>query len=101
MSDVLRRRYEVLLRRAEAQLAGAGGADDGRRQPGGSASEADAAIVRAATSAERQRLLALRADGTIGDAAFQQIEQELDWRSWTCSNSPDERTDRGAVSSAP
>ena len=28
--------------------------------------------------AERQRLIALRADGTIGDAAFQQIEQELD-----------------------
>jgi CPA1 family monovalent cation:H+ antiporter len=30
------------------------------------------------TSAERRRLLALRADRTIGDAAFQQIEQELD-----------------------
>ena len=40
--------------------------------------EGEAAIVRRATVAERQRLLALRADGTIGDAAFQQIEQELD-----------------------
>ena len=39
----------------------------------------DAAIARTATSAERQRLLALRADGTIGDAAFQRLEQELDW----------------------
>jgi monovalent cation/hydrogen antiporter len=29
-------------------------------------------------SAKRQRLLALRADGTIGDAAFQRVEQELD-----------------------
>ena len=35
--------------------------------------------MRTATSAERQRLLALRADGTIGDAAFQRVEQELDW----------------------
>ena len=34
--------------------------------------------MRTATSAERQRLLALRADGTIGDAAFQRVEQELD-----------------------
>jgi CPA1 family monovalent cation:H+ antiporter len=78
MSDVLRRRYEILLQRAEAQLAGAGGSDDRRAEAGGGASEADAAIVRSATTAERQRLLALRADGTIGDAAFQQIEQELD-----------------------
>jgi CPA1 family monovalent cation:H+ antiporter len=31
-----------------------------------------------ATAAERQRLSSLRADGTIGDAAFQRIEQELD-----------------------
>jgi monovalent cation/hydrogen antiporter len=30
-------------------------------------------------SAERNRLVALRADGTIGDAAFQRVEQELDW----------------------
>jgi len=34
--------------------------------------------VRAATGAQRQRLLALRANGTIGDAAFQRIEEELD-----------------------
>jgi monovalent cation/hydrogen antiporter len=34
--------------------------------------------VRAATSAERRRLLALRANGTIGDAALQRVEQELD-----------------------
>jgi CPA1 family monovalent cation:H+ antiporter len=43
------------------------------------ANAVDAEIVRTATSAERQRLIALRADGTIGDAAFQRIEQELDW----------------------
>jgi hypothetical protein len=35
--------------------------------------------VRAATEAQRRRLVALRADGTIGDAAFQRVEEELDW----------------------
>jgi len=25
------------------------------------------------------RLVALRADGTIGDAAFQRVEEELNW----------------------
>jgi CPA1 family monovalent cation:H+ antiporter len=35
--------------------------------------------VRAALEAQRRRLVALRADGTIGDAAFQRIEAELDW----------------------
>jgi CPA1 family monovalent cation:H+ antiporter len=34
--------------------------------------------VRAATAAQRRRLTALRADGTIGDDAFQRLEQELD-----------------------
>ena len=33
-------------------------------------------IVRTALDAERRRLIALRADGTIGDTAFQQLEQE-------------------------
>jgi len=78
MADLLRRRYEVMLGRAQAQLAVADRADDRSSQTGGGASADDAAIVRRATTAERQRLLALRADGTIGDAAFQQIEQELD-----------------------
>jgi monovalent cation/hydrogen antiporter len=79
MSLVLRRRYEVLLRRAEADLAGAIRAPSGADGSDGRASTGDAALVRTATSAERQRLLALRADGTIGDAAFQRVEQELDW----------------------
>ena len=34
--------------------------------------------MRIATSAQRRRLVALRADGTIGDAAFQRVEEELD-----------------------
>ena len=79
MSGLLRRRYEVLLRRAESELASAADSPAAIASGDGQSSSVDAAIVRTATSAERQRLLALRADGTIGDAAFQRIEQELDW----------------------
>jgi monovalent cation/hydrogen antiporter len=66
---LVRQRYELLLRRAEAERDGVEASLD----------SADADVVRAATAAERQRLSALRADGTIGDAAFQRVEQELDW----------------------
>ena len=78
-SVLLRRRYEVLLRRAESDLANDGESPNGAVGGDGRSADVDATIVRTATSAERQRLLALRADGTIGDAAFQRIEQELDW----------------------
>jgi CPA1 family monovalent cation:H+ antiporter len=37
-----------------------------------------AAAARAAMAAERRRLSALRADGTIGDDAFHKVEEELD-----------------------
>ena len=79
---LVRRRYELQLRRAEAELAGGMGGGDGgptdATKPRDSFS-ADVDVVRAAMAAERQQLSALRADGTIGDAAFQQVEQELDW----------------------
>jgi CPA1 family monovalent cation:H+ antiporter len=78
LSGLLRHRYEVMLRRAEAELAGGGRAPDGGTASDGRAVDVDGAIARRATSAERRRLLALREDGTIGDAAFQRIEQELD-----------------------
>ncbi|QRO02133.1 Na+/H+ antiporter [Archangium violaceum] len=78
LSGLLRRRYEVMLRRAEAELDGDGHTSHGATASDGRAVNVNAAIVRRATSAERQRLLALRADGTIGDAAFQRVEQELD-----------------------
>ena len=67
-----------MLRRAEAELAGDGHALRGGRESTAARSMSTPTIVRTATSAERQRLLALRADGTIGDAAFQRVEQELD-----------------------
>ena len=90
-ADLVRSRYELLLRRAEedrardgarvngaahaeaAATSSANGDGDGR------APSADAAVIRAATEAQRHRLVALRSDGTIGDAAFQRVEEELDW----------------------
>jgi CPA1 family monovalent cation:H+ antiporter len=77
LSGLLRRRYEVLLRRAEAD-AGAprGGSGDGRE---GGAFDVGSGVVSKATAAARRRLVDLRSDGTIGDAAFQRVEQELDW----------------------
>lgn len=87
-ADLVRRRYELQLRRAERELAldraeadGAAGevaasasavaADAGERD--------EATVLRVAVDAQRRRLVALRADGTIGDAAFQRVEEELDW----------------------
>jgi CPA1 family monovalent cation:H+ antiporter len=74
-TELVRRRYMLLLRRAEAEVAMEHAEDP---EEWGPTSE-DVDVVRAAAAAERQRLMALRADGTIGDAAFQKIEEELDW----------------------
>ncbi len=73
---LVRQRYELQLRRAGEGVT-PGGAD-----VGGTATadrDADAAVVRAATEAQRRRLVALRADDTIGDTTFQRVEEELDW----------------------
>jgi CPA1 family monovalent cation:H+ antiporter len=76
-AELVRRRYALLLKRAEAELASA----DGEAEGDGwwRLSAEDEEIVRTATAAERQKLNALRDDGTIGDAAYQLVEQELDW----------------------
>ena len=66
-ADLVRHRYELQLRRAE------------RQRPDDGANANDAVVVRTATEAQRRRLVALRSDGTIGDAAFQRLEEELDW----------------------
>jgi len=72
---LLRRRFELRLRHAEAEVDGA--PHDGARAPG--ELSGDAGTLRAAMAAERQRLSTLRADGTIGDDAFHMVEEELDW----------------------
>jgi CPA1 family monovalent cation:H+ antiporter len=80
---LVRQRYELQLRRAESTLesGSAGGAIDSSDEVRESERRrfAEVDVVRAAMTAERRRLNALRAEGTIGDAAFQQVEQELDW----------------------
>jgi len=99
-ASLVRHRYELQLRRAEADLARDGAARGNGATEGGvtkgipdaanvavgddrvrddDTHDADTAVVRAATEAQRHRLVALRADGTIGDAAFQRVEEELDW----------------------
>jgi CPA1 family monovalent cation:H+ antiporter len=65
---LLRRRYELRLRRAEESHAA------------GDVDAEDVEVIRAATAAERRRLIELRDNDTIGDTAFQQVEQELDLR---------------------
>ena len=96
-ADLVRYRYELQLRRAQADVAHNGARADGdapekpaatspaAADDDGRVGDADAAVVRAATEAQRRRLVALRADGTIGDAAFQRVEEELDWAEldWT------------------
>jgi CPA1 family monovalent cation:H+ antiporter len=88
-AELVRHRYRLQLRRAEADLA----MDDAHANDGPHVDRAaappdsdrvavhdeDVEVVRAATEAQRHRLVALRADGTIGDAAFQRVEEELDW----------------------
>jgi CPA1 family monovalent cation:H+ antiporter len=61
---LIRHWYELQLRRIEA---------------GREAAEDAAEPVLAAMRAERQRLVQLRRDGVIGNAAFQRVEEELDW----------------------
>jgi len=85
---LVRHSYELQLRRAEAGIAVDGADGDGAAPDGAVAARAsaeadgdddDAAVVRVTFEAQRRRLMALRDDGTIGDAAFQRIEEELDW----------------------
>jgi len=83
---LVRHSYELQLRRAEEGL--------GPAPP----PVADAAAVHVATGAQRRRLVALRADGTIGDAAFQSLQQELDWTElgWAQVLPPEQPTGRKA-----
>jgi CPA1 family monovalent cation:H+ antiporter len=88
-AELVRHRYELQLRRAEDEFAHDGAGANGAATEEAAATLAtaadgdgencDAAVVRAATEAQRRRLVALRDDGTIGDAAFQRVEEELDW----------------------
>jgi len=88
-AELVRQRFALQLRRAEKEFAadgtGASGSAMERAEPTSLAApeadnaEDDAELARIATDAQRRRLVALRADGTIGDAAFQRVEEELDF----------------------
>ncbi len=71
-ADLVRQKYRVRLRRAEARVDSGASGHAGQEERG----YADAA--RAAMAAERRRLSALRSEGTIGDDAYHRVEEELD-----------------------
>ena len=88
-AEAVRHRFALQLRRAEKEFAVEGAnANSGVPESvgpkssaaaGGADEDDDVAVVRVATVAQRRRLVGLRTDGTIGDAAFQRLEEELDW----------------------
>ena len=67
-AELLLRRYERRLQRVESDPT----------LPG--SDETDSELRQKVTEAERRRLLELREDGTIGGAAFQRVEEEIDLR---------------------
>jgi monovalent cation/hydrogen antiporter len=72
MVQLLRRKYQDRIRRAERSAKGLPATEGGR--------ESDfTAAQRRAQAAERRILFDLRAQGVIGDDAFHRVEEELDW----------------------
>ena len=68
-TDVLRRKYELRVRRLEL--------DPSPSEPGSDGERADP--MHRVLTAERQALGDLRTRGVIGDDAYHKIEEELDW----------------------
>jgi CPA1 family monovalent cation:H+ antiporter len=69
-TDVLRRKYELRVRRLEL--------DPSASEPSGDG-DSDADPLHRALAAERHTLTDLRARGVIGDDAYHKVEEELDW----------------------
>jgi Na+/H+ antiporter len=69
MVELLRRKYQDRLQRAEEVING------------GSVTGESAYLIaqRRAQTAQRRKLSELRASGVIGDDAFHRVEEELDW----------------------
>jgi monovalent cation/hydrogen antiporter len=91
---LVRQSYALQLRRAEEELAQEGAVETVAAPV--APTDGDSSVVHAATGAQRRRLVALRADGTIGDAAFQRLEEELDWTElgWAQVLPPADRPER-------
>ncbi len=82
---LVRHSYRLQLRFAEAASAHDGAGTNGTAPAAATVVPEDAAdrdagatVVRTVTEAQRRRLVALRAEGTIGDTAFQRLEEEID-----------------------
>jgi monovalent cation/hydrogen antiporter len=72
MAQLLRRKYQDRIRRAQGEPA--------LPQSSGDDQDSDfTGMHRRAQTAERRTLLDLRARGVIGDDAFHRVEEELDW----------------------
>jgi len=69
MVQLLRRKYQERVERAELGTAPAAGNGE----------SAYLSVQRRAQIAQRRRLSELRASGVIGDDAFHRVEEELDW----------------------
>ncbi|HEY7925353.1 MAG TPA: sodium:proton antiporter [Vicinamibacteria bacterium] len=95
---LVRQSYALQLRRAEEDLAKEGAAATVETAAPVAPTDGGSTVVHAATGAQRRRLVALRADGTIGDAAFQRLEEELDWTElgWAQVLPPADRPERAS-----
>jgi Na+/H+ antiporter len=69
--QLLRRKYQDRIRRAERRA--------GSPSTGGGGESDFTGVQRQAQAAERRILFDLRAQGVIGDDAFHRVEEELDW----------------------
>ena len=69
-AQLIRNRFALQLERAQAEIDG-----NGRNMP----TDEEATAIHASIAAQRKRLVDMRNDGTIGDAAYQRLEEQLDW----------------------
>lgn len=79
ISEFVRQRFDLQLRRAQS-LCEADGDPTAAKSEDGTLIDQDGDVqaMRTAFTAQRQKLVALRTDGTIGDTAFQRVEEEID-----------------------
>jgi len=89
MAGLLRRRYEILLRRAESDVAADGAGDDRAR-------DLDAVLVRTAASAERRSSSRYARTARSATRRFSFSKRSSTWRSWARSTSPLAPTDRSS-----
>jgi CPA1 family monovalent cation:H+ antiporter len=85
-SGLVRQSFEMQLSRAEKEFNVTalgqhylGRISQDAQSPSSASESAEVAGMRAAIDSQRRRLMALRTEGTIGNDAYQRIEEEIDW----------------------